>query len=167
MKKPRNPLDLVLQVVELVRATAPKHKIVLEGKNDVVILLESGSNEGQAIRLHRASQEVTIHFYSFHPAALEVSAEKNSWFNLTLWLKQTDVTDPFLGSLYSVSFSMPSNDFGMLIAQRRKLLGFGIEFMKLIGELRCHHIWHTQIEKTWDTAYEKLKATPEAEFIRH
>ncbi len=167
MKKPKNPLDLILRVVDLVRATAPKHKVILVGKTDVAIILESGSNEGQAIRLHRISEEIAVHFYSFQAGALELGAEDNSWFNLTLGLRKTNVTDPFLGYLYSASFSMPSSDFGMLIAQRRKLLKFGIEFMKLIGELQCHHIWHTQIEETWNTAYEKLKTTPEAEFIKY
>lgn len=149
-KAPKNGVELMAQVFMSICETAPRRKVLdAEEGQGIAVKLDSGSNEGQAVLLYRNKSLVRIEFHSSIQSALNTDLKIYKWLQLDLRLRETQVTDPILGKLYSESFLMSDPDFGMFISGRMNLMPFIITFLKLIPELPCCHIWDKEYEAAW------------------
>ena len=154
-KAPKNGVELMAQVFMSICETAPRRKVLdAEEGQGIAVKLDSGSNEGQAVLFYRNKSLIRIEFHSYLQSALYTDHENYKWLQLDLRLSETHVTDPLLGKLYGESFLMGNPDFGLLMPARRNLMPFVINFLELIPELPCCHIWDKEYEASWGKVME-------------
>ena len=136
------------EIFKCVCETAPKRHIG-RFQDGLIVDLQSGPNEGHAVRFCHQNDRMWIEFHSFLGAAIEPMHEQHAWHKIVLVFSYGNITDAKLGRLFKEAFYSDCNDLALMIAGRRKILPFVIKFHSLIEELPSYVIWEPELQESW------------------
>lgn len=143
-----NGIELLHSVMLKVAQTAPRHTL-RRNNDDVLLFLESGQLEGNALALAKDQSSVTLFFFHTHASAIHRINGARAFFELQLYLGSTNITDPKYGKLFEQVFTLSNENLLRQAGSGTKILPHIGNFISLLDTLPCNHVWEAELTSSW------------------
>jgi len=155
-RTPKNGVELMHQVFASICETSPVRRVTEVAGGDLVVHLQTGSNEGQAARLCYEKREPRLQFYTYLKSALRIEHQDEAVFSIQMCLRSTEVHDPKCGRMFQSHFHLKPIDLLRLGASRCKWLSFLASFLPKLDELPCEYMWECEVNAEIEKGRQQL-----------